>query len=221
MKRICFECGKPIEFNKDNIDEVIKFEKYCYHYDCFINACKRKIQKTNASPKWSKALESIDIIKEETKKYFNISDDLQKDDLYQFLLSNYNIDEVPQYVFIKLQEVYSGKRKGLTCEIPPEDLLDMWKRKMNSLNKIRAKNIVLGKKMNVGQQINYDLSILVNKYDSYLKWKRKNKILEQDVNQIHKEILQTVDLDKLSKMALNQEKEDENDIDSLLEEIFD
>lgn len=222
MKRTCTECGKNIIFSKDTINEVIKFDKLYYHYDCFISTCERKSKKSNASPKWGKALDSIDKIQQETKDYFiNCNSDLQKDEVYRFILSNYDIKTVPSYIFIKLDEIYSGKRKGLNCEIPPEDMLDMWKRKMDYLIKLRAKNIALGKNMTAAQQINYDLSVLINKYDSYLKWKEQNKIIEQEVNKVHKDILKTVDLDKLSKITQNQNKEDEDDIDCLLEELFD
>lgn len=221
MKRTCAECGEKIIFSKDTIDQIIRFEKQYYHCDCFINACQKKSKRTNASPKWNEALCSIEEIKQETKKYFNCSDDFNKDEIYNFILENYNIRAVPPYIFVKLEEVYSGRRKGLTCEIPPEDLLYMWKRKMNYLNKLRAKNITLGKEMGAAKQINYDLAVLVNLYDDYLQWKEQNKIIEQEENKVHTEILRTVDLDKLSKITQNHQKEDDDDMDTLLDELFD
>ena len=179
MKRTCFECGKNIIFNKDNLDEVIKFGKSYYHYDCFINACKRRSQKSNASSKkWIEALDSIDIIQQETRDYFLKNNDIQKDELYRFIIDNYNVDVLPPYVFKNLEDIYSGKRKNLVCEIPPEDLLDMWQQKINYLQKKRANNIVNGKNLTVIEQINYDMSFLVNKYDGYLKWKEQKKIIE-------------------------------------------
>ena len=89
MKRKCTECGDYMIFNKDNTNNVIRFEKKYYHHDCFLNMCKRKSEKTNASPKWSKALASIDKIKQETKNYFDSNNDSPKDILYRFILSNY------------------------------------------------------------------------------------------------------------------------------------
>lgn len=221
MERTCTECGEKIIFNKDATDQIIRFEKKHYHYDCFINACTKKSKRNNASPKWKEALCSIEKIKQETKDFFNCGDDFNKDEIYNFIRENYNIRAVSPYIFVKLEEIYSGKRKGTTYEIPPEDLLDMWKRKMNYLNKLRAKNITLGKDMTAEQQINYDLAVLVNKYDSYLQWKERNKIIEQDVNKVHTEILKTVDLDKLSKITQNHQREEEDDIDTLLDELFD
>ena len=92
---------------------------------------------------------------------------------------------------------------------------------MNYLIKTRAKNIVRGKEMSPEQQIKYDLAILVGKHVDYLKWKEKNKILEQKTNEVYEDTLEAVDFDKLSKISQNQMKEDEDDIDSLLDELFD
>lgn len=224
MERTCYECGENIIFDKANMDNIIKFEKKYYHFPCFINTCKRKSSRSNAAPKWGVALESIDELQEKTKKFFNSNNDIEKDQVYQFIIDNYDIETVPNYIFIKLNEIYSGKRKGLTNEIPPEDLLDMWKQKKSNgfLDKIRAKNIVKNKKMSVAQQINYDMSVLVNMYDDYLKWKERKKITEQSVqNEINSHNVTINQYDKLSNNINKQKNEDIEDIDSLLEELFD
>ena len=120
-------------------------------------------------------------------------------------------------------KVYTGKLKGLSCCIPPEDLLDMWKRKqkLGELDRTRAKNIASGKEMSGYQKLNYDLAVIIAQYHDYLKWKERNKIIEQEVNKVHIDILKEVDLDKLSVIAQNKNKESEEDIDSLLDELFD
>lgn len=219
MKRKCAECKEDININKDTLKDVIRFETSCYHYDCFINACKRKSKRAGALTKWGKALDSLDEIKKDTDTF--LIREICKDDIFEFIIANYDIKVVPKSIFTKLGDIYNGTYKGLACCIPPEDILDMWKQKMDYLNKVRARNITLGKNMTAAQQVNYDISVLINKYDSYLKWKERNKIIEQEVNKVHKDILKTVDLDKLSKMTQNQNKEYEDDIDSLLDEIFD
>lgn len=219
MERTCAECKQKFNINRTNLNQVVRFENSCYHYDCFVNACERKSKKSNASPKWGEALTFIEDIKEDT--YIFLSRELCKQEIFEFIVANYDIRVVPKNIFTKLEDIYNGRFKGLACCIPPEDILDMWKRKMDYLNKVKAKNITLGKTMNAAQQVNYDISVLINKYDSYLKWKEQNKIIEQDVNKVHVDILKTVDLEKLSKIAQNQNKEDEEDIDSLLDELFD
>lgn len=68
----------------------------------------------------------------------------------------------------------------MSVGIPPSDLLDMWQRKIDMLNGIAKKNEVKGIHMQPEQRLSYDLSILINKYDSYLRWKEKQKILEAE-----------------------------------------
>jgi hypothetical protein len=225
MERICCECkNKKLEnytmkIDRDNLHKVIKFEGAFYHYDCFVDVCKRKSKRTNASPKWGLALETLDDIKKDTAKL--LGEELTKYEIFQFMLEHYDIKVVPSKIFQKLEDIYHGRWKGLGCCIPPEDILDMWNRKMDFLIKTRMNNITLGKEMDAAQQINYDISVLINKYDSYLKWKERNKIIEQETNKVHTEILKTVDLDKLSKITQNHQKEEEDDMDALLDELFD
>lgn len=103
-----------------------------------------------------------------------------KDNIYNFMLDNYEVTSVPKYVFIKLNSIYSGTFSGMNSGILPTELLDMWERKLPYLNKIAHNNITKGKKMEQSQRISYDLSILINKYDSYKNWKRNQEILEQE-----------------------------------------
>lgn len=219
MERKCFECKETIQFDRSNVHQVIKFESSFYHHDCFIKSCERKSKKTNASPKWGLALANLDGIKRETKK--SIETEITKDEIYQLMLEHYKVKVIPSSIFNKLEDIYHGRWKGIGCCIPPEDLLDMWQRKMDYLTKIKMRNITLGKEMDGAQQINYDISVLINKYDSYLKWKEQNKIIEQETAKVHTDILKTVDLDKLSRITQNHQKEEDDDMDALLDELFD
>ena len=219
MERTCFECKEKFQIDKNNLHKVIKFENSFYHYDCFVNACERKSKKTNASPKWGLALGNLKQIQEQTKISFER--EFVKDDIFRFMIEHYDIKVVPPKIFQKLEDIYNGRWKGLACCIPPEDLLDMWTRKMDYLTKVKMRNITLGKEMDSAQQINYDISVLINKYDSYLKWKEQNKIIEQETAKVHTDILKTVDLDKLSKITQSHQKEEDDDMDALLDELFD
>lgn len=227
MERICCECKKKqtdkdkytMKIDRDNLHKVIKFEGAFYHYDCFVDVCKRKSKRTNASPKWGLALETLDHIQKDTEKA--LSEEFIKDEIFQLMIEHYDIKVIPPKIFQKLEDIYNGRWKGLACCIPPEDILDMWKRKMDYLTKVKIRNITLGKEMDAAQQINYDISVLINKYDSYLKWKEQNKIIEQEENKVHTEILRTVDLDKLSKITQSHQKEEDDDMDTLLDELFD
>lgn len=219
MERVCFECKEKFQIDRNNIHQVVKFKNACYHYDCFVSSCERKSKKSNASPDWGLALSNLNQIKDQTKISFER--EFVKEDIFKFMLEHYDIKVVPPKIFQKLEDIYNGKWKGLACCIPPEDILDMWNRKMDYLIKVRMRNITLGKEMDAAQQINYDISVLINKYDSYLKWKEQNKIIEQEANKVHKDILKTVDLDKLSKITQIHKREEDDDMDALLEELFD
>jgi len=74
----------------------------------------------------------------------------------------------------------------LNKAIPVEDLLDMWQQKMSYLNKINVSNQKNGKQINGIARINYDLAILLSKYDNYLAWKERKKIEKEYVINEHK-----------------------------------
>lgn len=117
----------------------------------------------------------------------------------------------------KLGNIYNGTFKGMSVGIPPEHLLDMWRRKMDMLNGIASRNSTKGITMNIDQRINYDLSILINKYDSYLKWLEKQKILEAE-----KETEKNENIVGKSVGYISQKENSNNsdDISGLVDDIF-
>lgn len=78
---------------------------------------------------------------------------------------------------VYLAKVNNGSYASYRSKIPYDDLLDMWQRKWNYLEKQNAKEPKTGE-----QRIYYDLSIILSKYDSYLAWK-----MEQEAERIEKE----------------------------------
>jgi hypothetical protein len=102
--------------------------------------------------------------------------------------------------------------------IPPEHLLDMWKRKIDMLNGIASRNETKGIKMKPDQRINYDLSILVNKYDSYLKWLEKQKIIEAERETAKNENIVGKSIGYMATKQSN--KNDSDDISDLVDDIF-
>lgn len=91
-----------------------------------------------------------------------------------WLLKTYDITYFPRHFYINLDKVYNGKYRDMAKPVPVEDLFDMWKRKIEWLNKINVQNAQKGKKIQGYLRVNYDLAILLSKYDSYLAWKKKN-----------------------------------------------
>ena len=108
----------------------------------------------------------------------------------------------------------------MSVGIPPSDLLDMWQRKIDMLNSIAKKNEIKGIHMQPEQRLSYDLSILVNKYDSYLRWKEKQKILEaekeKETEKSQNIVSQSIGYTNVSKDS----KVDTDDISDLVDDIF-
>lgn len=216
IKRKCI-CGKPIVITRQNVDSIIYINKKYYHSECFTNMCKGKLNNTKAKKeKWLELLENIDEIKADSRKA--LQNLLDKDAVCKYIIETYEISIIPTVVFHKLAAIYSGSYKGMAVSIPPSQLLDMWKRKMPYLEKVFNRNKSIGKEFDKAQRINYDLSILINKYDSYLEWREKQKLLESKCRNAGQDILKGVDLYSLNKNPRQAEAID--DIDQLLDELF-
>ena len=218
IKRKCSCCGEDFYISKDNIDDAIYYDKKTYHSSCFINICNKRsnMKRKDTSQKWTWVLNNLDSIKQESFKHLKLETD--KDDVFNFIINAYDLTIIPTTIWQKLNDIYNGTFKGMSVGIPPSDLLDMWKRKIDMLNGIAKKNELKGIHMQPDQRLNYDLSILVNKYDSYLKWKEKQKILEteKETEKTQNIVGQSIGYTK----NINQDNNDTDDISSLVDDIF-
>ena len=217
IKRKCSCCGEDFYISKDNIDDAIYYDKKTYHSSCFINICNKRSQmkREDVSRKWTWILNHLDSIKQESYEHLKLA--VIKEDVFNFIKDAYDITIIPTTVWQKLSNIYNGTFKGMTYGIPPEHLLDMWERKIDMLNGIANRNNTKGRTMNVDQRINYDLSVLVNKYDSYLKWLEKQKILEAE-----KEIEKNENIvgKTIGYVVQKAEKNNSDDISDLVDDIF-
>lgn len=138
--------------------------------------------------------------------------------LTDWLYSQYDVSFLPKHFFINLNKVYSGTYKNLNKPVPVEDLFEMWKRKMPYLRKVYEKNKRCGKKMEGVARINYDLAIILTKYDSFLKWKEEQKLLQIQSSQKEMDInynnIRTKIKGNTSDKTINN-----NDITDILNEI--
>ena len=217
IRRKCGCCGEDFYISNDNIDDAIYYDKKTYHSSCFINICNKrsKMKREDISQKWNWVLNNMESIKNESFQHLSLA--ITKENIFDFIKDAYDITIIPTTVWQKLGNIYNGTFKGMSAGIPPEHLLDMWKRKMDMLNGIANRNSTKNIKMNIDQRINYDLSILINKYDSYLKWLEKQKILAAE-----KEIEKNENIVGKSVGYISQ-KENGNssdDISGLVDDIF-
>ena len=124
---------------------------------------------------------------------------------------------IPTYIYQKLADIHNGSWKDLTIKIPPEDILDMFKRQWHNLEQIHISNINKGKKLSPESRLNYDISVIINKSSSYYDWRRKQE--EQKI-----EMMQSIESSQpTNNFRSSMEKENiannEKDLSQYLEEI--
>ncbi len=131
-----------------------------------------------------------------------------------WLYRQYEVSFLPKYFFMNLDKVYKGTYKNLTKPVPVDDLWDMWQRKMPYLLKVYDKNKRSGKIMEGVSRINYDLAIVLSKYDSYLAWKDQQM---QALAQNESNTSQSIDYKKMASSPIR--KNSEIDINEIIDEI--
>lgn len=155
---------------------------------------------------------------ESKRREVNRTESLNK--LIEYFKYNYDVTVFPKYFYIKLAEINRGTYKGITTGIPYEDLLIMFEKKQKDLNRINMSNYNKGNVINGLNRINYDLAIIISKYDSFLKWKNSKKVFEIENNTDNKEC-NDIDYSKISnKSNCNNNKCDEVDILGLIDDIY-
>lgn len=220
IKRKCDCCKGTICISKENIDDAIFYDKKYYHRKCFIDICDKRanMKRVDVAEKWQWVQKNIESIQSETKS--RLIEAIHKEEINLFILEKYDLTIIPSSVWQKLGNIFSGTWMGMSVGIQPEELLDMWQRKIDYLNKVASQNVTKGKKMNSDQRINYDLSILINKYDGYKKWKESQKILESDNYHIDKNnSICTSIIKEVSKKDVDKNQCDK--MADLVDDIFD
>ena len=133
-------------------------------------------------------------------------------DLFAFIREKYNTNNT-MYTLIK--QVFDGRYKGMSQGIPPSHLLDMWQQKSNYLDKVYLQNQAKGKTFTTEQRIRYDLAILINRYDRYLKWLQAQEIKKSEIDNIKEEpsILPTIHYSKTNSSS-------QDDLIDVVDDIF-
>lgn len=210
ITRKCYLCKKKIDIETEN-NFILYNNKFC-HINCFIQ------NKTNLKRnKWS-----IERCNSEIQKLIPITQSyikplIKKHQLYLYLSDVYNVTVFSKRFYEKIESIVHGSYKNITKPIPAEDLLDMWQRKQKYLDKINIRNQCIGKKIIGEQRINYDLAILLSKYDSYLAWKKEKQIKQREIQQRNESINSQINYDNV----WNKTENNDNiiDIDKILDEI--
>lgn len=182
-----------IEVDNKTFRNIIYYGGNYYHSKCFKRWCNDCINNSkNGKEKYQERLNHLKDYREEAtrrltpkeesknKKYGHIKNDkyvATMDDICNFIRDKYSIATIPQKVKNKLNKIFNGSLPEVpNCGIPKEDLLDMWQRKFYKLIEAREKVASRGINMNEEQTILYDITVLVSKYNDYLKWKEQQEI---------------------------------------------
>lgn len=216
--RKCTGCKGVVEINRNNIADVIYYNKVYYHKSCFCELAEKRSQsKRGKYEEWKKALDNIIEIEMDTKNMLQSA--FTKDDLNEWLLSNYDIAAVPSRFWQIAADLERGTYKGKKCrQVSIGMLVDMWKWGQNRLNKIASKN----KTNHMGPQndtdrLRYDLSILIGHIGDYIKYTTRTKEESVEI----KNRVQTTN--KINYENLNvqpTEKQNDNNILDLMNDIF-
>lgn len=213
--RKCNICKESINIYGKNDDFFITPDNKAIHTHCYI-------EKYTTRKRSKKTLEECkEYVKDCKENYEKIEKKTNaKNELYEYLFEIYDVVFFPKYFYIKMDSIYKGEMRGLSKPVPPEDLLDMWKQKRNYLDKVAEKNRKKGNEILGTDRVNYDLAILLSKYDAYLKWKQeqKNAIAENESQK--KRNADFITYNELVKGQKTKRMEEKDiDISSMLDEI--
>lgn len=224
MRKKCSICKLYFDIENPNQEDYIyihKSNKFC-HYDCIL---KEELKKQTTKKRGILTKEKIE---DKLKDVYNdnliyIKHIFDEQKLFDFIHNSYNIVSIPSILKFKLNEIYNGNYKGLSRGVMAEDILDMWQRKKQDLDKINNYNKQKGKELDKAARLNYDLAILMSKYDSFLEWKEKEKIRGQiEIKSLTDNVnYNKIDYTKIKTKPLQENKkiDDFFDIEDILNEI--
>jgi hypothetical protein len=163
--RKCFGCKEYMTLEKE-LDNAVYVSKAFWHDTCYAEKLsKKKVGKLSEEDINKKMLE----LKLESEEH--IRHTIIKNHLFKYLMFKYNVVLLPTYIFTKMEQIFKGEYRNMSSPIPPEHILDMFQRRQGYLDKIYHKE-----KMDGVSRINYDLAVLISKYNGYLEWIEKSKV---------------------------------------------
>lgn len=212
ITRLCVFCKEPINIEtEDNTYVYDKNTLHGYvHRHCFIE--RKTSQKRN---RWTieQCNEWLDKAEKNTKAK------ITQRYLTDWIFKTYNISFLPPYFYNKLSSIIDGSNEKVSRPIPVEDILDMWQKKIGYLDKIAATNKDKGKLIEGASRVNYDLSILLSKYDSYLAWKDTIETENKKVIQSIERSKQGIDYSNMLDLPKHKSSTGKVDISSIIDEI--
>lgn len=166
----CWYCKEEIVLETT---ELCMFRKKPYHRKCLL---EKETSKKRGALKIEDIPEFLDDIKDESQRHSNKL--VGRSILIKWIQIEYNMVILPSFVINKLDSIIDGKLDGLLMPIPPDHMLDMWKMKFSELRRIEQSNIKKGRRFKKPHLVSYDMSIIANKYESYLDYLKKQELIK-------------------------------------------
>lgn len=145
---------------------------------------------------------------------------LERDEFINYIQETYEISSFTKYMFIKLSQINNGKYGGLKEPISYKDLLYMFKSKKEYLEKVYQNNCAKGKNFDSLSRFNYDLAIILSKYESYKKWKEKQNIIKANMNLEKKKNEEEIKIDYSNIIKQNKKDNNKVEIVDILDDIY-
>ena len=220
--RKCKICDKPkTKTIKLETEKFIYYQQSYYHYDCFI-----KFQTDKKCLTLDNAIKLANEMVIKTTKSDYVNSLIDRDRLTYWIYDNYNLTVLPVLFFQKIKQINDGTfAVRINAPISYYDLLQIFKKMKTYLDKVNNNNERKGKKIDLLKRIDYDLAIVINNYDEYLKWKQKQKTEEIEKKIIKDDIVLKNDMQFNNTISLMQRKNtndynDEINISDILDEVF-
>ena len=220
--RKCKVCDKPKTKTINlEVDKFIFYQQSYYHYDCFI-----KFQTDKKCLTLDNAIKLANEMVIKTTKSDYVNSLIDRDRLTYWIYDNYNLTVLPVLFFQKIKQINDGTfAVRINAPISYYDLLQIFKKMKTYLDKVNNNNERKGKKIDLLRRIDYDLAIVINNYDEYLKWKQKQKTEEIEKKIIKDDIVLKNDMQFNNTISLMQRKNtnnhnDEINISDILDEVF-
>lgn len=212
--RKCDHCKNSILIDRNNVHDVVLFRNKYYHSKCFEERVRQRLSSKKPHQMWVDALSRIkeyesDAV-EAVEFWFN------RDDIYNHLLDNYDIVEVPGTVFTRLDAVITGTYGRKSKPIDYADFVACWRDGQASLDRINRNNKVAGKNIEGVARINYDLAVVLKKFPQWRKYQEKLKAERIEAERTQREAV-CINYDSMIRTDIKHEGLD--DISALLDEF--
>jgi hypothetical protein len=229
MKDILRKCSycddKGVKTIKIGESKFLYYNGKYYHYECFIEY-KNKHNEYNLTQE--QLIKMADELVLKTKTIKSVRESIDRDRLTYWLYDNYNISVLPNLFFQKLKKINDGTYSDkIIVPISCYELLQIFKKLKSYLDKINSNNERKGKGIPLSQRVNYDLAIVLNNYDEYVKWKQKQKTEDIEKIKLQEEIKSKncIQINNITTVQKNniQQKNDNNEeinIADILDEVF-